>query len=93
MDLQTFKYKFIDYDMTAITTNWLLERKPVRITQFKTGGGYIENKFKNLDEALEFEIDNKKVKEYIEAEGFKFTMDLIAPNWPNFIEGDEEGKS
>lgn len=34
MDPQTFKYKFIDYDMTAIAVNWLLKRKPCELTHF-----------------------------------------------------------
>lgn len=43
-------------------------------------------KFKNLDEALEFEIDGKKVKDYIQDKNFQFTIDLIAPDWPEVPE-------
>lgn len=87
MDLRTFKYKFIDYDMTAITVNWLLKRKPCELTHFFNDDyDYKNYKFKNLEEAFEFEIDGKKVKDYIQDENFNFTIDLIAPDWPEVPE-------
>ena len=85
MDLQTFKYKFIDYDMTAIAVNWLLKRKPCELTHF-FDDDYKEYKFNNLEEAFEFEIDGKKVKDYIQDKNFNFTIDLIAPDWPEVPE-------
>lgn len=87
MDLQTFKYKFIDYDMTAIAVNWLLKRKPCELTHFFNDDyDYKVYKFKNLEEAFEFEIDGKKVKDYIQDKNFNFTIDLIAPDWPEVPE-------
>ena len=83
MDIQEFKYKFIDYDSTPITKDWELCKKPCRILFFDaTQEECTKYRFKTLDEALEFEINGKKVKEYIEEPSFIIgNWELIMYNW------------
>ena len=83
MNIQEFKYKFIDYDTTPIAKDWELYRKPCSLVYYNPNkDGYDEFKFKTLDEALEFEINGKKVKEYIESPNFIIgDTDLIMYNW------------